>query len=80
MAVKRHRKREKRFRPEKIISEREFLTNEHRSRQDLPTHLEVLDPKKRRSKPAVNSLTRKHLGNGRRPRWFDFSPRKRGER
>jgi hypothetical protein len=47
---KRHR--EKRFRPEKIVSDREFLTEEHRTEEGLPKHLEVVNPKKRRNEDA----------------------------
>jgi len=71
----RKRRREKRFRPEKLISEREFLTGERKTKEDLPKHLEVLDPKKRKSEPKVNNLTRKHLGSGKKPRWLN-SPEK----
>jgi len=70
------RYREKRYRPEKLISEREFLTGEHRTKQDLPTHLEVVNPQKKSSEPSVDGLTKKHLGYGKKPKWMDCCPEK----
>jgi len=75
MNEKSKRVREKRVRPEKIISEREFLTGERFTKEDLPTELSVVSnphkTKKTRSEPKVNGLTRKYLGHGKRPKWMD---------
>jgi hypothetical protein len=71
----------KRYRPERIISEREFLTGERRTKDDLPKHLEKLNPKKRKKRESkastTNHITKKYLGSGKRPRWFDDSPKRR---
>jgi len=67
---KSRKKREKRIRAEKLISEREFLTGERKTKDDLPTHLEIIDPKKE-AKLVVNGLTRKYLGSGKKPKWMN---------
>jgi len=73
--TKRHR--EKRVRPEKIISEREFLSGERFTKEDLPRDMMVYVSKnpakkvKEKSKPEVNGLTKKYLGHGKRPKWLD---------
>ena len=73
---KRRRHREKRLRPEKIISEREFVTGEHRTKEDLPTELEIVPDSKKRHKKEPraskpNSRTRKYLGSGKKPKWMN---------
>lgn len=63
------RLREKRVRPEKIISEHEFLTGERFTKEDLPREMVVYV--KEKSNPKVNGLTKKYLGHGKRPKWMD---------
>lgn len=74
--------REKRIRPEKIISEREFLNPElRRTKEDLPRDMMLYVSKnpakkvKEEFKPEVNGSTKKYLGHGKRPRWMDCPER-----
>lgn len=69
-----------RFRPEKVIGVREFLTGEHRTNSDLPSSLKLVDSvnKKEKSKSSIkDSKTKRYLGSGKRPKWFDDSPKGR---
>lgn len=73
---KKSKRRGKRFRPEKVISEREFLTGERRTKHDLPKELEIVPDSKKRHKAepeasTANNKTRKYLGSGKKPKWMD---------
>lgn len=74
---KRPKNSRRRFRPEKIVSVREFLTGEHRTNADLPRNLEIANSNGKNSRPIRQSSAQRYFGSGKRPRWLDDTPKKR---